>query len=68
MIRITITLNTLIHNAHRKYANYIGQSFWAFGSIDNHGDYCLAEDKGQPFIFVDARDCVVYNELKNNGK
>lgn len=50
-------------NDKRKYANYKGQVFTVYNSVDNCGDYCIMHDKGQPFMFIAARDCKV---IRNN--
>ena len=52
-------------NESKKYAAYIGKQFTVNGGIDNHGDYCIAVDKGQPFMFIAAKDCMVVRDLTN---
>ena len=53
-VRIKSILNT-----NRKYKNYEGRRFSVFKTIDNFGDYCIALDRGQPFMFINSKDCEV---------
>lgn len=48
-------------NPNRKYANYMGYRFSVLPQIDNFGDYCIGLDKGQPFMFIAAKDCILIN-------
>lgn len=55
---IQVKINPFI-NTDRKYRNHLGKIFWVYNFIDNHGDYCLAYDNGEPFVCISAKDCQV---------
>lgn len=43
----------------RKYAKYSGHKFYVYDQVDNNGDATIAFDKGQPFVFISHKDCVL---------
>jgi hypothetical protein len=41
----------------KKYDPYMGKKLEVFDQIDNNGDYCLTQDRGEPFVFIPANIC-----------